>query len=230
MKWVKRLWKGKPSKKQTRFDPHLEPKESAPITRISPNFKPIPSSQYMMSVITQSSSAESVGSVTWKLTLKQLEECLDIFSVFEYNDMVDVKHLGPMIKALGHHKIPEEDIKMMQRKACGRLDFAYFVELVSPLIVKAHQIYSLERIDKAFTRFDKDSNGFISASELRTLLLEEFCTDIKGVAEELTDDDVCEILAEADLDGDGRINYNEFKEFIPHLSDCIHNVTKIRYS
>ncbi len=47
--------------------------------------------------------------------------------------------------------------------------------------------------------FDKDGNGFISAAELRHVMT--------NLGEKLTDDEVDDMIREADLDGDGQINY-----------------------
>ena len=49
--------------------------------------------------------------------------------------------------------------------------------------------------------FDRDGNGFISAAELRHV--------IANLGEKLTDEEVDEMIREADVDGDGQINYEE---------------------
>ena len=45
--------------------------------------------------------------------------------------------------------------------------------------------------------FDKDGNGFISAAELRHIMT--------NLGEKLTDEEVDEMIREADVDGDGQI-------------------------
>ena len=58
---------------------------------------------------------------------------------------------------------------------------------------------SEEEIREAFRVFDKDGNGFISAAELRHVMT--------NLGEKLTDEEVDEMIREADIDGDGQVNY-----------------------
>ena len=62
--------------------------------------------------------------------------------------------------------------------------------------------------------FDKDGNGFISAAELRHVMT--------NLGEKLTDEEVDEMIREADIDGDGQVSY-EGKE----LARLIVNLTLI---
>ena len=55
---------------------------------------------------------------------------------------------------------------------------------------------------EAFKIFDRDGNGFISAAELRNVM-----TNRGG---KLTDEEVDKMIREADVDGNGQINYAEF--------------------
>lgn len=64
---------------------------------------------------------------------------------------------------------------------------------------------SEEEIREAFKVFDRDNNGFISAAELRHVMT--------SIGEKLTDDEVDEMIREADQDGDGRIDCR--------LSSCV---------
>lgn len=54
------------------------------------------------------------------------------------------------------------------------------------------------RADGVRQVFDRDNNGFISAAELRHVMT--------SIGEKLTDDEVDEMIREADQDGDGRID------------------------
>ncbi|KAG6503309.1 hypothetical protein ZIOFF_035620 [Zingiber officinale] len=65
---------------------------------------------------------------------------------------------------------------------------------------------SEEELMEAFKVFDKDSNGFISAQELRHVMT--------SLGEKLTDEEVDEMIREADIDGDGQVNYQEFVQMM----------------
>ena len=53
-----------------------------------------------------------------------------------------------------------------------------------------------------FLVYDKDGDGFISAAELKQTM-----TDL---GQELTDEEVDEMMREADIDGDGQVSFEEF--------------------
>ena len=51
---------------------------------------------------------------------------------------------------------------------------------------------------EAFRVFDVDQNGFISADELREIM--------KNLGQKLSEDEIEEMISEADKDGDGQLN------------------------
>lgn len=59
-----------------------------------------------------------------------------------------------------------------------------------------------EELREAFRVYDKDQNGFISLDELRHVM--------NNLGDRLTGDELTEMLGEADVNGDGQINYTEF--------------------
>jgi Ca2+-binding EF-hand superfamily protein len=73
-----------------------------------------------------------------------------------------------------------------------------FPEFLTMMARKMKDTDSEEEIREAFKVFDRDNNGFISAAELRHVMT--------SIGEKLTDDEVDEMIREADQDGDGRID------------------------
>merc|ERR1712168_1119547 len=55
---------------------------------------------------------------------------------------------------------------------------------------------------ESFKVFDKNGDGFISAKELQDMML--------TLGEKLTNEEVDEMIKEADTNGDGKVDYEEF--------------------
>lgn len=67
---------------------------------------------------------------------------------------------------------------------------------------KMDSLVAEDEIREAFTVFDVDGNGFISRSELRHVMM--------NLGEKMTEEECDSLVEEADIDGDGQINYEEF--------------------
>ena len=107
-----------------------------------------------------------------------------------------------MMRSLGQNPTEAElhdMINEVDNDGSGTIDFAEFLSLMSKKMKDAD---SEEELMEAFKVFDKDGNGFISSVELRHVMT--------NLGEKLTDDEVDEMIREADVDGDGQVNYDEF--------------------
>lgn len=85
----------------------------------------------------------------------------------------------------------------------GTIDFKEFLGLMSR---QTKERDSQEELKEAFKVFDKDGNGFISAAELRHVMT--------SLGEKLTDEEVDAMMKEADADGDGQVDYDEFAKMM----------------
>lgn len=94
----------------------------------------------------------------------------------------------------------------------GTIDFEEFLQMMAR---KMKDTDSEDELREAFRVFDKDGNGFISAAELRHVMT--------NLGEKLTDEEVDEMIKEADLDGDGMVNYEGKRclSMLQHFSESV---------
>lgn len=76
------------------------------------------------------------------------------------------------------------------------IDFEEFLEMI---VKEMNKTDTEEEMREAFRIFDRSGNGYINAQELKYGM---FC-----MGERLTDEEVDEMMTEADKDGDGKISY-----------------------
>ncbi|CAF4562414.1 unnamed protein product [Rotaria socialis] len=155
-------------------------------------------------------SRSSPGNVTIKafdnISPEELEELREAFRVFDQNGdgSITLSELRIVLDQMGLDP-SEEELQDMIREVdadqSGSISFVEFVDMVKKAVDTNKN--SREELFRAFQVFvDLDRNGFITMEELRTVL--------QATGDRPTDEDVLEMIAEADIDGDGRINYDEF--------------------
>ena len=84
----------------------------------------------------------------------------------------------------------------------GTIDFEEFIQMMPAASKNERDENAEEEMLEAFKVFDSDGNGNISADELRQIMA--------NLGEKLTEEEVDAMVKEADIDGDGEINYEEF--------------------
>ncbi|CAK9195211.1 unnamed protein product [Sphagnum troendelagicum] len=138
------------------------------------------------------------------LTEEQIGEFKEAFSLFDKDGdgSITTKELGTVMRSLGQNPTEAElqdMINEVDSDGNGTIDFPEFLNLMAR---KMKDTDSEEELKEAFKVFDKDQNGFISAAELRHVMT--------NLGEKLTDEEVDEMIREADLDGNGQVDYDEF--------------------
>merc|ERR1711886_15653 len=139
-----------------------------------------------------------------QLTEEQIAEFKEAFSLFDKDGdgTITTKELGTVKRSLGQNPTEAElqdMINEVDADGNGTIDFPEFLSLMAR---KMKDTDTEEELIEAFNVFDRDGNGFISAAELRHVMT--------NLGEKLTDEEVDEMIREADVDGDGQINYEEF--------------------
>lgn len=133
------------------------------------------------------------------------EELEQVFKKFDVNGdgKISWSELGSIMGSLGHQPNEEElknMIKEVDADGDGFIDLQEFVELNTKDIDSAEV---LENLKDAFSVFDIDKNGSISAEELHNVL--------GSLGEECSIAECRKMIAGVDVNGDGMISFDEFK-------------------
>ncbi|PIA45097.1 hypothetical protein AQUCO_01700557v1 [Aquilegia coerulea] len=138
------------------------------------------------------------------LTEEQIIEFEEAFHLFDKDGdgCITIDELATVIRSLDQNPTEEELLDMINEvdvDGNGTIEFEEFLNLMAK---KMKETDADEELKEAFKVFDKDQNGYISATELRHVMI--------NLGEKLTDEEVEQMIKEADLDGDGQVNYEEF--------------------
>ncbi|CAO2593192.1 Cetn1, partial [Lemmus lemmus] len=139
-----------------------------------------------------------------ELTEDQKQEVREAFDLFDSDGSgtIDVKELKVAMRALGFEPRKEEMKKMISevdKEATGKISFNDFLAVMTQKMAEKD---TKEEILKAFRLFDDDETGKISFKNLKRVANE--------LGESLTDEELQEMIDEADRDGDGEVNEDEF--------------------
>ncbi len=134
----------------------------------------------------------------------EIAKLMEAFSRFDTDrdGLIGTEELRRVLRHLGQNPTDAElqDLAYaMDTDESGKIDLPEFLHMMSKRIA---DINLEDDITQAFKVFDRDGNGVISARELKHVMA--------NIGESLTDFEVEEMIREADMDGDGAINYAEF--------------------
>ncbi|KAH0692216.1 hypothetical protein KY285_019313 [Solanum tuberosum] len=133
------------------------------------------------------------------------EELEQVFKKFDVNGdgKICSSELGSIMANLGNPATEEELVNMIREvdsDGDGFIDLQEFIEL-NTKDIDSNEV--LESLKDAFSVFDMDKNGSISAEELLTIL--------RSLGEDCTLAECRKMISGVDCDGDGMINFEEFK-------------------
>merc|ERR1711971_218601 len=143
------------------------------------------------------------GAMTSMVELQNAEfkEAFDEFDT-DGSGAISHKELLGVMRAMGQNPTEDELLNMILEvdlDGNGTIEFPEFLELMKQ---KATEDDDADTIREAFKIFDRDKDGFISTKELKKV------TTMLG--QQLTKEEVEEFMKEADVDGNGKVDYDEF--------------------
>ncbi|ELT91434.1 hypothetical protein CAPTEDRAFT_146942 [Capitella teleta] len=152
-------------------------------------------------------------------------EFREAFSLFDKDGdgTITTKELGTVMRSLGQNPTEAElqdMINEVDEDGNGTIDFDEFLTMMER---KMKETDTEEEMREAFRVFDKDGDGFISAAELRHVMA--------NLGEKLTEQEVDEMIKEADINGDGKVDYTgRYRCCVKYLSYRERGVVSVMYN
>ena len=143
-----------------------------------------------------------------QLTEEQIGFFKEAFNLFDKDGkgFINTYELASVLRSLGQNHTEAELQKIISEidsDGNGSIDFPEFLTIMARKMKENNN--KDEEIHEIFKVFDKEGNGFISVAELSHVMI--------SLGEEITEEEVKEMIKEADIDGDGQVSYEDFKKF-----------------
>lgn len=134
-----------------------------------------------------------------------------VFEMFDKNKdgKISSEELGCVLRTLGHEHTAKEVEDMIKNADTNENGYVEFDEFMT--MMHRHKEHDETELDpnsaeakkmEAFKVFDMDGNGYIDKHELKYVM--------RRLGENLSDDDLKAMFSEADINGDGLIDFEEF--------------------
>ena len=142
------------------------------------------------------------------LSEQQIRDYKEAFSIFDKDGdgTITIHELSTVLQSLGQNPTEEEleeIIREVDIDGNGEVDFNEFVLLMSKRLKATEQEDNLQ---DAFNIFDESGNGEIVASNLFNVL--------QKLGENITLEEINEMISQIDINGDGKIDYSEFVQLM----------------
>ncbi|EER12718.1 Caltractin, putative [Perkinsus marinus ATCC 50983] len=139
------------------------------------------------------------------MTLDQLEEVREAFALFDSDNSgcIDAREIKAAMRALGIEDVSKDMVGRMLadvgKHPSQTVTLDEFCDMMAPKMASKD---SREEIMKIFKLFDEDNIGKITFRSLKRVSTE--------LGENIPDDELMEMIEEADRSGDGTISFDEF--------------------
>ncbi|XP_055871348.1 neo-calmodulin-like isoform X1 [Biomphalaria glabrata] len=136
-------------------------------------------------------------------------EIKELFRIFDKNhdNTISSSELGKMLTCMGM-EVSEEEVetlmKELDKNGNGKIEYREFKAFMQDEMRRSEENPEEQEkaIRMAFKVFDQNGDGVIDAAELKTAM--------KNLGEPLSDKELNDMMKQADIDKDGKINYEEF--------------------
>ncbi|CAF0784427.1 unnamed protein product [Adineta steineri] len=162
------------------------------------------------SIISRSSiSTTRSGSISTEIGQEQIDHIRDAFAVFdkEMTGSITTEQFSKVLESFGYN-VPETELTtficQLDIDKSGTIEFEEYLSFMLTFIKK--NVTTEENLRDAFNLFDQDGDGFINTTDLRDIMT--------NLGEKITDEDIDEMIREADIDKDFKVNFHEFQRIM----------------
>ncbi|MVO90211.1 hypothetical protein GPA10_37035 [Streptomyces sp. p1417] len=137
-----------------------------------------------------------------RLTDIQIAEFREAFELVDkdHDGKITPEELGAVLRSMGRSttdaELPEL-VSVLDSDGSGQIEYAEFLALTS-----ANTVDDSPDLMEAYRVQDKNGDGLISPEEFKYVTVQ--------LGEKFSDEEVARWVTEADVNGDGQINYEEF--------------------
>ncbi|CAF0787123.1 unnamed protein product [Adineta steineri] len=148
------------------------------------------------------------------ISIEQDNKLKEAFALFDRlgGGLISIKDLAYVMHSIGYQTTSSElecMIREVDRDGNGLIDFNEFKIMMNHKGENHLEIFNDELLNEAFRIFDKNGDGLISEMEIRSVM--------NNLGEKLTDDELNDMIREADLDGNRQVDYAEFSALVRRL-------------
>lgn len=145
-----------------------------------------------------------------RLTEEQIREYKEAFSLFDKDgdNSITTPELLTVMKSLGQNPSKEHIMHMIKEvdtNGNGKIEFSEFLTLMEKNL---NAFESEDLIRGAFEVIDPHGEGYITLQGLRQV--------VHDLGLDFTDEEMRDMIDEADPSGDGRVNYSDFVKMMTH--------------
>jgi len=147
-------------------------------------------------------------------TFPEVDSYRQLFNLFDRNNdgSISVDELGHVFRIHLGKSLSQNDLnKIIDQVDTDNSQTIEFNEFLTLMASETWSEIEKGEIIKAFAVFDRNKDGYVDADELRHALC--------NYGEAMTKEEADELLAIVDLDKNGVIDYNEFKQMMSEAPD-----------
>merc|ERR1712198_162702 len=135
----------------------------------------------------------------------EFKEAFDEFDK-DHSGTISPDELLGVLRAMGQNPTEDELLNLVLEVDIDGNGTIEFEEFINMMMKKAGEVDEEADLREAFKIFDRDKDGFISMKELKKV-----CSMLGTM---LTKEELDMFMAEADADGNGKLDYDEFVKML----------------